>query len=133
MTEMIGPVAELVAVFVEAIGIGIIGLVSLFVLLLFLVQLMRRRDIRTTYREVRQILGRGILLGLEFLVAADIIHTVAVELSFSTVGVLAIIVLIRTFLSFTLELELTGRWPWQKAESSEPLESRSSPKTTGKA
>jgi len=119
MSEMIKPVAELVAVFVEGIGIGIIGLVSLFVLLLVLVRLVQRRDIQTTYGEVRQILGRGILLGLEFLVAADIIHTVAVELSFSTVGVLAIIVLIRTFLSFTLELELTGRWPWQKSGSTE--------------
>jgi uncharacterized membrane protein len=52
-------------------------------------------------------------VGLEFLVAADIIHTVAVDLSFQTVGVLSLIVLIRTFLSFTLEVELTGRWPWQ--------------------
>ena len=62
-------------------------------------------------------MGRGILLGLEFLVAADIIHTVAVELTFTTVGVLAVIVLIRTFLSFTLDLELTGRWPWQEDRS----------------
>ena len=66
------------------------------------------------FHQFRQRLGRGILLGLEFLVAADIIHTVAVELTLKTVGVLAIIVLIRTFLSFTLEVELTGRWPWQK-------------------
>jgi uncharacterized membrane protein len=62
-------------------------------------------------------LGRGILLGLEFLVAADIIHTVAVELNFNTVGVLALVVLIRTLLSFTLEVELTGRWPWQQEDS----------------
>jgi uncharacterized membrane protein len=48
------------------------------------------------------------------LVAADIIHTVAVELNFNTVGVLALVVLIRTFLSFTLEVELTGHWPWQQ-------------------
>jgi uncharacterized membrane protein len=63
------------------------------------------------FREIRQRLGQGILLGLEFLVAADIIYTVAVELTFKTVGVLAIIVVIRTFLSFSLELELTGSWP----------------------
>lgn len=63
-------------------------------------------------------LGRGILFGLEFLVAADIIHTVAVELTFTTVGGLAIIVLIRTFLSFTLEVELTGHWPWQNKSGS---------------
>lgn len=66
------------------------------------------------YRTYRQSLGRSILLGLELLVAADIIRTVAVTPTFESVGVLAIIVLIRTFLSFSLELEITGRWPWQK-------------------
>jgi uncharacterized membrane protein len=66
------------------------------------------------YRSYRQLLGRSILLGLELLVAADIIRTVAVTPTFESVGVLAIIVLIRTFLSFSLELEITGRWPWQK-------------------
>ncbi len=66
------------------------------------------------YRSYRQLLGRSILLGLELLVAADIIRTVAVTPTFVSVGVLAIIVLIRTFLSFSLELEITGRWPWQK-------------------
>ncbi len=67
------------------------------------------------YRELRQDIGRSILLGLELLVAGDIIRTVAVEPSFTSVGVLAIIVVIRTFLSFTLEVELSGRWPWQRA------------------
>lgn len=65
------------------------------------------------FRETRQRLARGILLGLELLVAADIIHTVAVDLSFQSVGILAIVVGIRTLLSFTLEVDLTGRWPWQ--------------------
>jgi uncharacterized membrane protein len=68
------------------------------------------------FREIRQRLGQGILLGLEFLVAADIIYTVAVDLTFKTVGVLAVIIVIRTFLSFSLELELTGSWPWQRRE-----------------
>ena len=65
------------------------------------------------YDSYRRQLSRGILLGLEFLVAADIIGTVAVEPTFRSVGVLGLIVLIRTFLSFTLEAEITGRWPWQ--------------------
>lgn len=73
----------------------------------------------TVYRAYRQLLGRSILLGLELLVAADIIRTVAVTPTFESLGVLAIIVLIRTFLSFSLELEITGRWPWQK-ERAEP-------------
>ncbi|MEO6627930.1 MAG: DUF1622 domain-containing protein [Aquihabitans sp.] len=65
------------------------------------------------YRTYRRRLGRAILLGLELLVAADIIRTVAVRPTFTSAGVLGIIVLIRTFLSMSLEIELEGRWPWQ--------------------
>jgi uncharacterized membrane protein len=65
------------------------------------------------YRVYRQQVGKAILLGLEFLVAADIIRTVAVSPSFRGVGVLAVVVAVRTFLSFTLDVELEGRWPWQ--------------------
>lgn len=73
-----------------------------------------------TYRAYRQLLGRSILLGLELLVAADIIRTVAVTPTFESVGVLAVIVLIRTFLSFSLELEITGSWPWQQKPEETP-------------
>lgn len=76
-------------------------------------------DNKSVYRSYRQLLGRSILLGLELLVAADIIRTVAITPTFESVGVLAIIVLIRTFLSFSLELEITGQWPWQKEDLSE--------------
>jgi uncharacterized membrane protein len=67
-----------------------------------------------SYRAFRQDVGRGILLGLEFLVAADIIRTVAVSPTVENVLVLALIVLIRTFLSMALQVELEGRWPWQQ-------------------
>jgi uncharacterized membrane protein len=66
------------------------------------------------YTRFRRVLGRAILLGLELLVAADIIKTVAVTPTLDSVAVLAVIVLIRTFLSWSLELEISGRWPWQK-------------------
>jgi uncharacterized membrane protein len=72
----------------------------------------RGRD-QVAYRVYRQQVGKAILLGLEFLVAGDIIRTVAVAPTFSGVGVLAILVVVRTFLSFTLDVELAGRWPWQ--------------------
>lgn len=72
------------------------------------------------YRRFRRQLGRSILLGLELLVAADIIRTVAVSPTLTSVGVLGGIVLIRTFLSFSLELEITGRWPWQKESPPPP-------------
>lgn len=74
---------------------------------------LRESDV---YRRYRQQLGRSILLGLELLVAADIIRTVAVTPTLTSVAVLAGIVAIRTFLSFSLELEITGRWPWQKSD-----------------
>ena len=60
-------------------------------------------------------MGRSILLCLEFLVAADIINTVAIEPTLESLAVLAGIVIIRTFLSFSLEVEIEGRWPWQRA------------------
>ncbi len=112
MTELITPAAEWCAGIVEALGIAIITGVAVYVVIVAAFRFPRSNP-EEVYQTVRQRLGRGILLGLEFLVAADIIHTVAVELTFKTVGVLAIIVAIRTFLSFTLEVELTGRWPWQ--------------------
>jgi uncharacterized membrane protein len=73
-----------------------------------------------TYQRFRQQFGQTILLGLELLVAGDIIRTVATEPTLNSVAVLGLIVLIRTFLSFSLEVELTGRWPWQN-KTAEPL------------
>ena len=77
------------------------------------------RSLEIAYTEYRQHLGRAILLGLEFLVAGDIINTVAVNPTFASVGVLAGIVAIRTFLSFSLEVEIDGRWPWRRAAAAE--------------
>ena len=76
------------------------------------------------YRRYRQSLGRAILLGLEFLVAGDIIRTVAVAPTLPNVTALGIVVLIRTFLSTALELE--GKWPWQRGggASTEPQEAK---------
>ena len=66
------------------------------------------------YTAYRRSLGRAILLGLELLVAGDIIRTVAVAPTLNNLSVLALIVVIRTFLSFSLEMEVSGRWPWQE-------------------
>src|SRR3954447_5573287 len=76
--------------------------------------LLRGRTLTAAYERYRRGIGRALLLGLEILVAADIIRTVAISPSFESVGVLALIVLVRTFLSWSLELELSGRWPWQR-------------------
>jgi uncharacterized membrane protein len=79
------------------------------------------------YRIVRTVFGRSILLGLEFLVAGDIIRTVAVQPSLQNVAVLGLIVLIRTFLSFSLEVEIDGRWPWRRAGLEQAASSPVSP------
>jgi uncharacterized membrane protein len=76
--------------------------------------LYQRCERDVVYSSFRRFLGRSILLGLELLVAADIIRTVAIAPTLSSVIVLGGIVVIRTFLSFSLEVEITGRWPWQE-------------------
>jgi uncharacterized membrane protein len=100
-------------------GVEVLGIATLVLgLLLALVQAARRLagggGGEEAYRVVRTVFGRSILLGLEFLVAADIIRTVAVDPSLENVAVLGLIVLIRTFLSFSLEVEIDGRLPWRR-------------------
>ena len=65
------------------------------------------------YDRYKISIGRSLLLGLEVLVAADIVKTIAIELTFASLGLLAGLVLVRTFLGWTLTLEIEGRWPWQ--------------------
>ncbi len=96
---------------IELAGIAIIVVGAVVASAVYLGRLVRRQA--SAYHAYRADLGRGILLGLELLVAADIVGTVAVEPSLENLGILAVIVLIRTFLSFTLEVEIEGRWPWQ--------------------
>lgn len=79
---------------------------------------------RSPYDRYRANLGRGILLGLELLVGADIIGTITAPLTFESVGLLAMIVLIRTFLSFALETEIEGRWPWRRSSPNGGEEAR---------
>ncbi|HEY1189337.1 MAG TPA: DUF1622 domain-containing protein [Gemmata sp.] len=81
---------------------------------------VRRGGPGTPYRTYRQDIGRAILLGLEFLVAGDIIRTVVVAPTLENVKILGLIVLIRTFLSMSLQLELEGRWPWQRSDDPAP-------------
>ncbi len=100
-------------------GVEVLGIATLVLgLAAALVQggrlLAGGRGAEEAYRAVRTVFGRSILLGLEFLVAADIIRTVAVEPSLRNVAVLGLIVLIRTFLSFSLEVEIDGSLPWRR-------------------
>lgn len=102
---------------IELGGIAVIVVGTAASLVRLLATWLPGRSHPGAYDRARQAIGRSILLGLELLVAGDIIRTVAISPTFASIGVLAGVVLIRTFLSFTLEVEITGRWPWQKRDN----------------
>jgi uncharacterized membrane protein len=101
---------------IDLAGVAIIATGAALGILVFARDLLRQEPVKTAYGRLRIFLGRSLLLGLEFLVAGDIIKTVAVEPTFDSVIVLAIIVLVRTVLSISIDVEIDGRWPWQAAE-----------------
>jgi len=107
----------------EIAGLAVIAVGTVATCVLVLARAVRRRDTAEIYNRLRQGIGRTVLLGLEFLIAADIVRTVAVTLTLESVAFLGLIVMIRTFLSFSLEVELQGRWPWQAPSASRQPES----------
>lgn len=109
--------AELVGTGIELVGIAALVIGGILAFIIYIRILSRGRDVSAAYRGLRRNLGKAILLGLELLVAADIIRSVAIDPTFMSIGVLGIIVVIRTFLSWSLEVEINGRWPWQGARS----------------
>ncbi len=115
---------------IEMGGIAIIVLGLLGASIAVVWQVLRGRSGSEAFSLYRSNLGRAILLGLEFLVAADIINTVAIEPSLQSLLILGGIVLIRTFLSFSLEVEIEGRWPWERHKS-EPSDKALSRKQLG--
>lgn len=97
---------------IEALGVLVIILGSVVSSIAFL-RGYRRQPEGEAYRAYRRQLGRAIILGLEFLIAGDIIRTVVVADTLENIAILGLIILIRSFLSITLHLEVEGRWPWQ--------------------
>ncbi|WP_082167194.1 DUF1622 domain-containing protein [Methylobacterium aquaticum] len=110
------PLTRLMTVGMEAAGVLTIGASSVLSLLIAVRGARRASGWSGAYGLYRASFGRGILLGLEFLVAADIIRTVAVTPTVQSVTVLALIILIRTFLSISLKAEIEGAWPWQRIQ-----------------
>jgi len=100
--------------FIELSGVAVLLFGALLAGGVFTKRLLDKMTFQSAYHALRADLGRAILLGLELLVIADIIGTVAIEPTLKNLGVLAVIVAIRTVLSFTLELEVSGRWPWDR-------------------
>jgi len=101
---------HLVGVGIEIFGVFIIVAGIVWSTLL----LAHQRNVERHYDQYKIRIGRSLLLGLEVLVAADIVKTIAIELTFASLGLLAGLVVVRTFLSWTLVLEIEGRWPWRR-------------------
>jgi uncharacterized membrane protein len=106
---------ELIGSAFELAGVGVLAAGSVLAFGRSLVSLFRGRDGSLAYRHLRLYLGRAIMIGLELLIAADIIRSVAIDPTFATVGVLGLFVLVRTFLSWSIDVEINGAWPWQRA------------------
>jgi uncharacterized membrane protein len=105
--------------FIEFAGVAVLLFGALLAAGVFAKHLLDKMTFQHAYHALRADLGRAILLGLELLVIADIIGTVAIEPTLKNLSVLAVIVAIRTVLSFTLELEVSGRWPWNRGPVAE--------------
>lgn len=116
--EGFGQFIKWVALGIESIAIVIIVMGAIITTLVFFLRVIKEGALEESYRRFRSDFGKTILLGLEFLIASDIVGTVAVGPTFRDLGVLALLVVIRTFLSFALELEISGRWPWERNDAS---------------
>jgi uncharacterized membrane protein len=115
LTEQAHAIVDQIAKVLELSGVAIIVAGIVLATAIFVRDGARTREWGSAYPVYRSNIGRGILLGLELLVGADIISTITAPLTFESVGLLAGIVMIRTFLSFSLETEIEGCWPWQRA------------------
>jgi uncharacterized membrane protein len=104
---------ERAATGIELLAVAIIVATIALGTLVYVTQILRRGADVTTYRDFRHRIARALLLGLEILVAADIIRTVALEPTLQNVLVLGLLVVVRTFLSWGLVVEIEERWPWQ--------------------
>lgn len=114
MDEWFPQALRLITRMIEVGGIAVIVLGILGASVVIVRQVLQGRSPTDAFNLYRSSIGRAILLGLEFLVAADIISTVAIEPTLESLMILGGIVLIRTFLSFSLEVEIEGRWPWDR-------------------
>jgi uncharacterized membrane protein len=105
---------ELIGTAFELAGVAVLVIGSIIAFVRSIASFIRFRDGPVAYRHLRLYMGRSIIVGLELLIAADIIRSVAIDPTFTSVGVLGLIVLVRTFLSWSLEVEINGEWPWQR-------------------
>jgi len=104
---------------IEYLAVAIIaGVIGYSTIRFFIFLIAKKNTPDANYREYKHTLGKGLLLGLEILVAADVIRTVTLELTFESIATLGLLVVVRTFLSWSLVVEIEHRWPWQKNQAS---------------
>lgn len=115
MEDKVEGLIELTALIIEVIGI-LVMVIGTFLALGRYAFKGQGKEIRS-FKQIREELGRAILLGLEILIAADIIATVVYDAEMEQILKLGLIILIRTFLSFTLEVEIEGKWPWKQGKN----------------
>ena len=114
LIESIRAAIEWVAMGIEIVGaVVIVASVAWLMITRGAVRFLFKLDEPGAYRSYKQKMGRSLLLGLDFLVAGDVVRTVALEPTLVNVSVLGLLVLVRTFLSWTLTVEIEGHWPWQ--------------------
>ena len=111
--DLVDDVLRVVIAAIELLGVAVIVMAAIAATATYLRSGLRDGAWGAYFQTFRSTLGRGILLGLEFLIAADIIRTVTLSPTLDSLVVLAGIVLVRTFLSLSLQVEIDGRWPWQ--------------------
>ena len=112
---MLKETIETAAAGIEILAVAIIVIAVAFGTTRFVLHAQQR--VEDAYEQYRVHLAKALLLGLEFLVAADIVRTVALEPTLVNVGILALLVVVRTFLSWSLVVEIEGRWPWRAADA----------------
>lgn len=110
-------VIEYAALAIEILAVLIIVVTMFYAMIRYSIRGILQAGGEGRYRALKIQLGRGLLLGLEILVAADVVRTVALEATLESVAILGLLVVIRTFLSWALIVELEGRWPWQPERS----------------
>lgn len=108
-------VADEISEWIEIIAIGVIS-VAVVVAFAAGLLIVRTAGIASAVERIKQVVGRGLLLGLDLLIAADVIRTVTLEPTLENVAALGLLVVVRTFLAWSLMVELHGRWPWARPD-----------------
>lgn len=112
--ESVRSAIEIISLLIELLAVGIIVAAIVYASARVAFERVIHASFEHAYAEYKERLGKSLLLGLEILIAADVIRTVALEPTLTSVVVLGILIIIRTFLSWSLILEMEGRWPWQQ-------------------